>query len=201
MNTCPFWGLCWPAGWGLRDGSKASEKNLSRLILKLPAMIRNRARSRNLIGRSSSRRRSQEEKAPVLPLLIYWSFSSLFAYSVAGEKMPWLTVHITLAMIFKHCLGVGENHRLGRLVCVRQAARLVDPGADPDLFDQRFCSAWFLLGTQPPFQGKELAQLQATSTFLTACWAPWRAAWRSSTWRAPGRLASFGVCWCSHFSA
>ncbi|RMF51208.1 MAG: hypothetical protein D6755_00090 [Anaerolineae bacterium] len=29
---------------------------------------------------------------------LYWSMTSLLAYSVAGEKMPWLTYHITLPM-------------------------------------------------------------------------------------------------------
>ncbi|MFQ5611786.1 MAG: flippase activity-associated protein Agl23 [Anaerolineae bacterium] len=31
--------------------------------------------------------------------LIYWSWASLLIYSWAGEKMPWLTVHITLPLI------------------------------------------------------------------------------------------------------
>jgi len=33
-------------------------------------------------------------------LLIYWAISALFIYSWAGEKMPWLTVHLTLPFIF-----------------------------------------------------------------------------------------------------
>ena len=31
--------------------------------------------------------------------LIYWSFSALFIFTFAGEKMPWLTVHIALPII------------------------------------------------------------------------------------------------------
>ena len=33
-------------------------------------------------------------------LLIYWAFANLVIYSWAGEKMPWLTVHLTLPFIF-----------------------------------------------------------------------------------------------------
>ncbi len=33
-------------------------------------------------------------------LLIYWALDALFIYSWAGEKMPWLTVHLTLPFIF-----------------------------------------------------------------------------------------------------
>ena len=44
------------------------------------------------------------KKLPVLSLLIYWSVLSLIAYSLAGEKMPWLTVHIALPMIL--CAGI-----------------------------------------------------------------------------------------------
>jgi predicted membrane-bound mannosyltransferase len=39
------------------------------------------------------------ETPPTIFLLLFWSVSSLIAYSVAGEKMPWLTVHVTLPMI------------------------------------------------------------------------------------------------------
>ncbi len=33
-------------------------------------------------------------KVPTLALLVFWAVTALAAYSVAGEKMPWLTVHI-----------------------------------------------------------------------------------------------------------
>ncbi len=34
-----------------------------------------------------------------MALIGFWVFTSLLAYSIAGEKMPWLTVHIALPMI------------------------------------------------------------------------------------------------------
>jgi predicted membrane-bound mannosyltransferase len=38
-------------------------------------------------------------------LLGFWALTSLLAYSIAGEKMPWLTVHITAPMILPYWLG------------------------------------------------------------------------------------------------
>ena len=43
-----------------------------------------------------------------IALFLFWSFSSLLAYSIAGEKMPWLTVHITLAMILSTAWFLGR---------------------------------------------------------------------------------------------
>ena len=40
---------------------------------------------------------------PVPAIFIYWSILSLIAYSFAGEKMPWLTVHIAFPMLL--CAG------------------------------------------------------------------------------------------------
>lgn len=36
---------------------------------------------------------------PVPAIFIFWSITSLIAYSLAGEKMPWLTVHIAFSML------------------------------------------------------------------------------------------------------
>ena len=35
---------------------------------------------------------------PVVPLLIYWAFMTFVLYSWAGEKMPWLTLHLALPL-------------------------------------------------------------------------------------------------------
>jgi uncharacterized protein (TIGR03663 family) len=41
----------------------------------------------------------ETEKIPTLSLLLYWTLISLVAYSFAGERMPWITVHIAIPMI------------------------------------------------------------------------------------------------------
>jgi DNA-binding beta-propeller fold protein YncE len=42
-----------------------------------------------------------------LALLFWWAFSSLVAFTIAGEKMPWLTFHIVLPMILLTGWGLG----------------------------------------------------------------------------------------------
>jgi uncharacterized protein (TIGR03663 family) len=44
---------------------------------------------------------------PVAALLVFWSVSSLAVFSYAGEKMPWLTIHLTLPMILATGWAVG----------------------------------------------------------------------------------------------
>jgi DNA-binding beta-propeller fold protein YncE/4-amino-4-deoxy-L-arabinose transferase-like glycosyltransferase len=45
---------------------------------------------------------------PALRLIAFWVISSLVAFSYAGEKMPWLTVHIVLPMILLAGWAVGR---------------------------------------------------------------------------------------------
>lgn len=111
---------------------------------------------------------SEMVSPPVFPLLGFWAVSSLIAFTLAGEKMPWLTVHIALPAIL--CSGWAYG-------------RLID-GSDWSLLRQRhgwlllllipffllsaLAALGSLLGPNPPFQGQQLAQLQATGQFLTS---------------------------------
>ena len=110
----------------------------------------------------------QARELPTLLLLVYWSIMSLMAFSVAGERMPWLTTHITMPMILTAGWALGYliehldwqqlRQRLGWLVPVLLPVFLLAFGS----------LLGSVLGNNPPFQGKELLQLQATSTFLLA---------------------------------
>ena len=40
-------------------------------------------------------------------LLVFWSVSSLAVFTYAGEKMPWLTIHIALPMILSSAWAIG----------------------------------------------------------------------------------------------
>jgi len=107
-------------------------------------------------------------RIPVLALLLFWTLTSLAAYSLAGEKMPWLTLHIATPMILAAGWGFGyladttdwkrfAEHKgwialLLLPVFVASAAGVFSAS----------------MGSQLPFQGKELAQLQATSDFVLA---------------------------------
>lgn len=107
-------------------------------------------------------------RVPVFALLLFWSLTSLLAYSLAGEKMPWLTVHITAAMI----LGTGWG--LGYLVDTTPWKDLAKRrGVIAALLLPVFVSAAggltiSLLGTPGPFMGQTLEQLNATSNFIMA---------------------------------
>ena len=48
------------------------------------------------------------QEAPFLPMMGFWAITSLAAYTIAGEKMPWLTVHITLPFILLAGWGIGQ---------------------------------------------------------------------------------------------
>jgi len=111
---------------------------------------------------------NEEEPALAFALFGFWAITSMIAYSIAGEKMPWLTVHVTLPAILCAAWAIG---------------RLVDD-TDWNLFKERrgwlvvailpifvlsfLATVSSLFGTQPPFQGKDLAQLEATSQFLVS---------------------------------
>ena len=43
-----------------------------------------------------------------LPLTFWWAISSLVAFSIAGEKMPWLTVHIIFPMLILSGWAFGQ---------------------------------------------------------------------------------------------
>lgn len=45
---------------------------------------------------------------PVLRLITFWVVTSLVAFTYAGEKMPWLTVHIALPMILLAGWAIGQ---------------------------------------------------------------------------------------------
>ncbi|HVF25856.1 MAG TPA: flippase activity-associated protein Agl23, partial [Anaerolineales bacterium] len=101
-------------------------------------------------------------------LLVWWVVTSIAAFTIAGERMPWLTYHMAWPMILLAAWGIGqiieavipvfaENKPaqnalsiLVLVVCILAA----------------FNTVRSLFGATPPFQGTELAQLQATSAFF-----------------------------------
>ncbi len=104
-------------------------------------------------------------------LLAWWSLSSLFAFSYAGEKMPWLTCHIALGFILLSGWALGhvvetvnwEEARRKQLGWVIGLFLLFVISLTSSLLS--------LLGPNPPFQGKDLFSLQATGSFLLAAFS------------------------------
>lgn len=103
-----------------------------------------------------------------LALLAFWVASSLIAYTAAGEKMPWLTVHITLPMLLLTAWGLGRliegmnwaSFRAKRGFLVLALIVVFLPGLTTTLGS--------VLGPERPFQGQDLAGLEATSDFMLA---------------------------------
>ncbi|MFH2103518.1 MAG: flippase activity-associated protein Agl23 [Chloroflexota bacterium] len=52
-------------------------------------------------GQPFSRPSDEPDEVPVptVALIVFWSLTSLIAFTIAGEKMPWLGIHITLPLI------------------------------------------------------------------------------------------------------
>ncbi|MDY6877137.1 MAG: TIGR03663 family protein [Chloroflexota bacterium] len=105
-------------------------------------------------------------QSPFIPFLLWWTALSWIGYSYAGERMPWMTVHLAVPMILL------SGWLIGRLI----------EGADwrRVLRDR----TWLLIFVTPPFvlalvvfiqtalsgpfQGYELASLGVTGRFLSS---------------------------------
>jgi len=130
----------------------------------------------------------EDKKLPVLLFLIYWGITSLAAYSAAGEKMPWLTVHIAMP------LALSASWGLGYLIEILPWKKLFSReglmgflGAVVTVF--ALCGLVTVFNSVPqPFAGKDLEQLRATFRFVTVLlfliagilmmrhfWKKWRA--------------------------
>jgi len=99
-------------------------------------------------------------------LLAWWSIGSLLAFSYAGERMPWLTVHITWPMILFTGWAIGYLLDTTDWQELRQRRLFLVLGLTVVFLTSAANALLALLGPLPPFQGKDLAQLQATANFL-----------------------------------
>jgi uncharacterized protein (TIGR03663 family) len=111
---------------------------------------------------------SAPQKLPILILLLFWSLTSLIAYSIAGERMPWLTFHIALPLIL--CAGWGFGFLVDSTPWqkIKDNRSLVAVVLLPVFITSLVSLVGSLAGNSAPFQGKELENLQATSKFLLA---------------------------------
>ncbi|MFQ5615719.1 MAG: glycosyltransferase family 39 protein [Anaerolineales bacterium] len=127
-----------------------------------------------------------------IPLIGFWTVTSLLAYTVAGEKMPWLTFHIALPMILL------AGWALGRLIegidwkAFQTRRGWVSIALLLVFFPALAAVASSLLGATPPFQGSELVQLQATSNFLMAFIVAAASGWGVYALVRPWQARQFG---------
>lgn len=107
-------------------------------------------------------------KVPTLALLVFWAVTALAAYSVAGEKMPWLTVHIAVPMLL--CAGWAVGYLVDAFDWKKANSSRIWLAVllAPIFIGSLFSVFGLLLGNNPPFAGKTLDELSATGTFLFA---------------------------------
>lgn len=117
---------------------------------------------------SEIEREEHKTEFPVVPFLGYWSITSILVFSFAGERMPWLTVHMALPMILLTGWILGkylERIDLGRLREREGWLGLIFAFVFTFGLSR---VAGSLFGATPPFQGDEYVALQATTSFLAA---------------------------------
>ena len=99
-------------------------------------------------------------------LLLWWVVTSIIALSYAGERMPWLTYHMAWPMILLSGWGFGYGIERIKWKNLRPTRAALTLTLTILFIIGLFGSLSSLLGATPPFQGKDLAQLQATTAFL-----------------------------------
>ena len=106
---------------------------------------------------------------PLLPnpaIFIFWTITSLIAYTLAGEKMPWLTVHIVFPMLLTAGWSfekIIQNYLTQEKDKVSRLMRFLGLVAFIILTLLMIAQLW---GNHAPLQGKTQVQLQDTNYFL-----------------------------------
>ncbi len=107
-------------------------------------------------------------KLPILAFLLFWSLTSLLAYTLAGEKMPWLTVHISLPLILSASFAFGYLLDTTPFKKLLNRKGLLAVLLVPIFIISLSNALGALVGPDKPFAGNTLSQLQSTSTFIFA---------------------------------
>lgn len=105
---------------------------------------------------------------PVIGYFGFWAVGAILAFSVAGEKMPWLTTHMALPLILVAAWGIGQLIDSLDWQKFREQRGLLLAAILPLTVVAVFMTIGTLLGANPPAQGSELPQQQATLAFGSA---------------------------------
>jgi DNA-binding beta-propeller fold protein YncE len=106
------------------------------------------------------------QKPPTLALIGFWVLTSLLAYSIAGEKMPWLTVHIALPMILLSSWFFGHITETFDWSKFREQKGWLTIGVLIVFMLALLSTLRSVLGSNRPFAGSTLQQLADTAEFL-----------------------------------
>jgi uncharacterized protein (TIGR03663 family) len=131
-------------------------------IIGLRAIFSRRGEQKGMIENDTS--------APSMLVIFlgYWGLSSLLAYSLAGERMPWITVHIALPLILLSGWGIGRFLDSINWQRLRERRGWIVAGLVLLFVLTLMRAIGSLLGPNPPFKGNELNQLSATLNFVAA---------------------------------
>ncbi|MHC1740712.1 MAG: glycosyltransferase family 39 protein [Anaerolineaceae bacterium] len=119
----------------------------------------------------------ENKRIPVLGFFTFFTILSLIAYSIAGEKMPWLTFYIAMPMLLGAAWGVGYLIETIPWKKLADKKGLFAVLLTPIFIVSLFVAIGVLVGPNKPFAGINLDQLQVTSTFLFSALAAIFSAW------------------------
>ena len=105
---------------------------------------------------------------PLLALVGWWSIAMTLGLSIAGEKMPWLTTHLTVPLILATGWWLGQVVEGVRWRSLGAAGWAVLIGAWPLALLALARALRLLTGAYPPFGGREVEGLMATGNWLGA---------------------------------
>jgi predicted membrane-bound mannosyltransferase/sugar lactone lactonase YvrE len=125
-----------------------------------------KAEDKSLVENSSSSEIITQPLLPVPAIFIFWTVTSLIAYTLAGEKMPWLTVHIAFPMLLTAGWSfekIMQNYLILEKGKVNQILRFAGMIALIIIASLMVTLLW---GNHAPLQGKTQSQLQDTNYFI-----------------------------------
>jgi DNA-binding beta-propeller fold protein YncE len=107
---------------------------------------------------------SDQDSIPSPAIFIFFVITSLIAYTIAGEKMPWLSLHIVFPMLLSTAWAL--DHVFQKFsVFFKKKEFLFHTGLMTFLLNS-ILLIFNLLGNKAPFQGKTQLALQYTNHFL-----------------------------------
>ncbi len=104
---------------------------------------------------------------PALLYIGWWAVMAFIGFSIAGEKMPWLTTHICLPMILLSGWVVGRLIDGIRWSDFKAQRVWLVAALVPATLLAALTALGMLLGDSPPFAGAELTQVQNTTAFFS----------------------------------
>ncbi len=105
---------------------------------------------------------------PFVALVGYWGVTILLALTLAGEKMPWLTTHLTVPLILAAGWWLGKVVTGIRWRAMTSGDWLLLVAAFPLAFLALAQVVTMTLGTEGPFRGREIEDLVASGSWLAA---------------------------------